>query len=94
MADDWQKGDLALCVSIELPGRIPSKILRVGAVYTVNSVRWSGGEQCTPLGLAEVKSRGKMGDWYAVLFRKIRPHTPDAFDAEIIDLISRKPVEA
>lgn len=73
----WQIGDLALCVTLTL--RVngvllePSTILRVGAVYTVRSVRWSYGAKCIAIGLNEARSRGPFGDWHAMAFRKINP---------------------
>lgn len=95
MADDWKVGDLALCIANALPPPkdVPSKLLRIGAVYTVASVRWSHSEQCIAIGLNEVKSRGPFGDWHASVFRKIHPHTPDAEDVETIHLLNRLTVK-
>ncbi len=95
MSGDWQVGDLALCVANRLRppfDTTPSKLLRIGAIYTVTAVRWSHGEQCLALGLAEVQSRGPLGHWRAWAFRKIRPHTPDAEDRETIALLTGNPV--
>lgn len=96
MSDDWKPGDLALCVADRLHppyDTTPSKQLRIGAVYTVNSVRWSVGSQCVALGLNEVRSLGPLGDWHALVFRKIHPHAPDAEDMETIALLNGIPVE-
>lgn len=94
MADEWQVGDLALCVANALPPprNKPTKLLRIGAVYTVRSVRWSITEQCVAIGLNEVRSKNTLGDWHASVFRKIHPHTPDAEDAETIRLLNGAPV--
>lgn len=98
MADDWAVGDLALCVAdrLPLPKSKPTRLLRVGAVYTVTSVRWSYGEQCFALGLAEVKSRGPFGDWHEIVFRKIRPLSDEEHDSFTAELRKdhRTPVEA
>lgn len=99
MADDWQIGDLALCVALtlNLPGYgnlAPSKILRIGAIYTVNSLRWSVGHDCLALGLAEVKSKGPFGDWHAAAFRKIHPLTDEDRDSFMAELRTSQPIEA
>lgn len=89
MADDWKAGDLALCVALTLPPpRVlkPSTILRIGAVYTVNSVRWSVHEQCVALGLDEVRSKSPLGDWHSAVFRRIRPLTDPERASFLIDL--------
>jgi hypothetical protein len=88
--DDWQVGDLALCVTIEFPGLLPSRILKVGKVYAVTSVRWSHGSQCTAIGLAEARSRNR-GDWHSALFRKIRPLSDDERDSFLADLDTNLP---
>lgn len=93
---DWQIGDLALCIANRLPPPkdMPSELLRVGAIYTVRSVRWSNGDRCIAIGLNEVRSRGPLGDWHSCVFRKVTPPEADAFDHETIELMNRKPVEA
>lgn len=70
---NWTVGDLAVCVADRLPAPrdVPTKLLRIGAVYRVTSVRWSVGEQCVAIGLKGVRSRGPLGDWHASIFRKI-----------------------
>lgn len=91
MSADWQIGDLALCVADRLPPPKdqPTKLLRVGAIYTVNSVRWSLGDQCVAIGLNEVRSNGPLGDWHESVFRKVTPPEADEFDREIIALMNR-----
>lgn len=87
MSWDWKPGDLAMCVSIRLAHRpLPSEILKVGRIYTVNDVRWSDKEQCLALGLDEARSRGKDGMWHAILFRKIDPLTDEERDSFLADL--------
>ncbi len=88
MSEDWVPGDLALCVANRLPPPHdkPSTIVRIGAIYTVVSVRWSVSENCACLGFAEVRSRGPIGDFHASAFRKIRPLTDEEraeFEADI-----------
>ncbi|WP_311271256.1 hypothetical protein [Sphingobium sp. WCS2017Hpa-17] len=96
MADDWQIGDLALCVADRLPAPRdkPTKLLKVGRVYTVTSVRWSFGEQCVAIGLAEVQSRGPLRDWHACIFRKIRPLSDIERASFMTDLRLPQTVEA
>lgn len=96
MADDWQIGDLALCVADRLPPPRdkPTKLLRVGAVYTVRSVRWSEGDQCVAIGLQEVRSRGPLGDFHAMVFRKVTPPAADEFDRETVRLLNGEQVPA
>lgn len=88
--DDWQVGDLALCVALTIRNLAPSRILRIGRVYTVTGVRWSTREQCVALSLAEAKSRGLFGDWHAAVFRKINPLTEEERRSFLADL--RQPV--
>lgn len=90
----WEIGDLALCIANRLPPPKdkPTKLLRVGAVYTVRSVRWSIGDQCVALGLNEARSRGPLGDFHASVFRKINPHAPDEFDRQVIEQTNGAPV--
>ena len=94
MMTDWKAGDLALCVANALPPprHKPTKLLRIGAVYTVSSVRWSRSEQCVAIGLVEVKSKGPLGDWHACVFRKLDPHTEDEDDREVIAHMIYAPV--
>jgi hypothetical protein len=95
MSGGWEIGDLALCIANRLPppyDTTPTKKLRVGAVYTVNSVRWSTGHQCVALGLNEARSKGLLGGWHACVFRKITPLAQDEFDRETIALLNGRPV--
>lgn len=101
MADDWQVGDLALCVGIFDPNtseRVhgPCQTLPiVGLGYTVTAVR-SGvdvyGNQGTGLTFAEIRnSHPHAVGWNSEMFRKIRPQQPDAEDAETIRLLTGAP---
>lgn len=99
MSDDWQPGDLALCVNngaIITPSAGyagPRGQLRVGAVYTVTWVGVDGAvRKDHALGLVEAKSPAPKGGFSVHRFRKIRPHTPDAEDAETIRLLTGAPV--
>jgi hypothetical protein len=98
MADDWQVGDLALCVNagplrdICGDGGIETARayvlgLRVGCIYTVTHVvRCHCGKH---IGLgAQAERVGGVAD----RFRKIRPHTPDQEDRETIALLTGVPV--
>lgn len=94
--DDWQVGDLALCIAVRHPNFVlPSTSLRVGRIYTVTKVgRLICEGPCTgerALALMGVKPRLKDRGWPSSLFRKIRPHHPDAEDAETIKLLNQVP---
>ena len=98
MSDDWQPGDLALCVA---GGRLPDNTRDIpfpkgGAVFTVASVtrrRFVTGEEllalCIPDGPPNITNDHY---WPALRFRKIRPHTPDSEDRETIALLTCAPV--
>ena len=96
MADDWQAGDLALCV-------MDGENTRKGQVFTVEAVQgpvhyrpgWGlpGGEAIA-LVFKEVRHpRNSFGRYISLRFRKIRPHTPDAEDAETIALLTGQPAK-
>ena len=88
MGDDWQAGDLALCVDTgKSPEGFTAPYLELGRTYTVYAVG------IDPLGqfglyLDELESDGFNGGVLAWRFRKIRPHTPDEEDAETIRLLN------
>ncbi|RPF70469.1 hypothetical protein [Aurantiacibacter spongiae] len=96
MADDWQIGDLALCVAVRHPlFRDPSIILSVGAIYTVKIVGVPR-PKCRnerALGFWEVSPRrkGKIG-FPESLFRKIRPLTDEEHREAILELAGDVPV--
>jgi hypothetical protein len=90
--DDWEPGDLALCVRGGPPIR-PFKQwagengadydLVPGRIYTVDRVdhEW---------GFVGLHFEGYDWSWLASRFRKIRPHTPDEEDREVIELLTKK----
>ena len=101
-SDDWQVGDLALCVNDDPCEFYPGSEggVRKNGIYQVVSVR----------SLPDVYGRfhiglrldrhnpvhpvsGKEGSHHASRFRKIRPHAPDAEDAETIRLMRSKPAQ-
>ena len=98
MSDDWQPGDLALCVRGGRGRRSAGKVggvwkresgedsLRSGMIYVVEMVRFTDG------GAPYLKVRGVEGPWLGSRFRKIRPHTPDQEDVATIALMRRAPV--
>lgn len=103
MGDDWQAGDLALCVALAadavfvIEGRqplAPGPI--IGLCYTVTAVSRAHdcfGRPGVALKFAEIAQRHPRAAGYnAICFRKIRPHTPDAEDAETIRLLNGAPV--
>jgi hypothetical protein len=98
--DDWQAGDLALCVRGGYISGPPGPSPVAGAVYSVTGVTmenfWeSDGSDTEDVALwFEDAPPNERGDkcWWAGRFRKIRPHTPDAEDIETIALLTGKPV--
>ena len=94
MNDDWQPGDLALCVN-NTPWEHEAEafFLNLGGVYTVAACGVPAGGKRFCLAFREISRDGKRGNAYcASRFRKIRPHTPDAEDAETIRLLTGAPV--
>lgn len=79
MSDDWQPGDLALCIKrthSAYPGEIATRLVLL-RVYTVERVGRPNsrvdGER--PLGLCECKPRQPNSGWPESMFRKIAPGT-------------------
>jgi hypothetical protein len=97
MADDWQAGDLALCVKTRHPNFDgASSTLRRGARYKVvrpfksSDPRLIEGE--VALVLEGARPRINPG-WPSGLFIKITPKAPDAEDAETIRLLTGVPAK-
>lgn len=99
MADDWQVGDLALCVC---GGRLPINDAaidypRTGAVYTVNHVAFAPFKSGENLALwfddAPENLHG-VRVWGAGRFIKVTPPAADEFDLETIELLNRAPENA
>lgn len=96
--DDWQAGDLALCVNISRIARhghiaTAGDRFRLGAVYTVykvSAVNHEGGCRGGPF-LYMREDSGKSAG--AHRFRKIKPHTPDAEDIITIAMLTGKPAK-
>lgn len=86
MADDWQPGDLALCV--RMPGRARHRRVRPGAVFEVEAVEFSEGSR--GLILIDAHSLHWSKAHRSRCFRKIRPHKADEEDRETIALLTRK----
>lgn len=95
--EDWQPGDLALCVR-------GGRITRSGGVYIVREVLREGAIRQSEIdGLPYYIAGGASllfegipynGQSGAVeRFRKIHPHTPDEEDEETIRLLKGEPVE-
>lgn len=98
--DDWQAGDLALCVNAD---RLFCRICgrhhlggghRKGEVVEVATVGVGPlfGDPLTLCPVPVLKSTdGRNG--LSTRFRKIRPHVPDAEDARTIALLTGKPAK-
>ena len=98
-ADNWQVGDLALCIKQgawrgSISGASPLiRCPKAGQILTVRGVGrgrvasiclWFDGFDGDTIGHS----------FNAARFRKIRPHTPDQDDYETIELLRGAPVEA
>lgn len=93
MADNWEIGDLALCIRQEHdPGFwVPT----VGGVYTVldlgEGTNKVTGEAALWLAFAEDADPCPDSAFPASSFRKLDNHTPDAEDEETIRLLKGEP---
>lgn len=93
MSEDWQPGDLALCIKSTENGTIKSGYVGVVVRVEVAEDWYRDGGQT---GLYFQDRRGVYGDggFNACRFRKIKKHTPDAEDAETIRLLKGEKVKA
>lgn len=102
MADDWQPGDLALCID-DNQGEItkdgdPVKLLRRGKTYVVEALDIDPAFAEVGLHLEGVPRpysalwRMNIG-WSERRFRKITPPEADEFDREVIELMKGKPAK-
>lgn len=90
---NWQVGDLALCVNDGPVGHywVHSGIIRCGGIYKVELPFVDhDGDHC--LLLEQHHSGNLSGGWLSCRFRKIDPHTADEEDAETIRLLTGQPV--
>jgi hypothetical protein len=91
MADDWRKGDLALCVTDVL-----MPYTRPGAIYTVEAtimdVGMTSGKMMLGLLLEGVDMPEGATGVAARWFRRIPPRKADEFDRETIELMRGAPV--
>jgi hypothetical protein len=91
--DDWQAGDLALCLKVGPWARAGLSGPQAGCFYTVRKVDFG------PLVILGQGVRLWLEGWpgdasfSARRFRKIRPHVPDAEDRETIALLTGKPAK-
>lgn len=93
--DEWQPGDLALCVTDEYERTVKeTKDLdwwpKLGGIYEVASVEWSPSNLFLELTDDPDKFNPFFG-WYAVHFIKVTPKAADAEDAETIRLLNTVP---
>ena len=94
MSDDWQVGDLALCVRGGRDVNPAGELTRAGCVYTVANVFISPFKGNLRLHFKELPAFIGNPIWAsnADRFRKIRPHKADEQDRETIALLTGKPV--
>lgn len=76
MSDNWQPGDLALCVRNTDPVLGSTKRVMPGRIYTVEFPYWSSKGDGLGLMLVGVRSAMNCG-FHAFLFRKIKPLTDE-----------------
>lgn len=89
--EDWQPGDLALCVA-ETPNPFLNNPRAVpGSIHTVEAV-CPGWDVPIMLVLCGAYSHHPTKGHRSSRFRKIRPHTPDEEDEETIRLLKGDPV--
>lgn len=104
MSEDWQPGDLALCIgrgdddAFEVwPAERVSMGPIKGLVYTVAAVRLAVdcyGREGVALRLAEIRPKHPLSVGFnAEFFRKFRQRDADEQDAETIRLLNGRPVE-
>jgi hypothetical protein len=98
MSDDWQPGDLALCVNASPCPEFGDTGLSGGIIYSVREVLNDHGGSSALYGKGDVALRvvGVL-HWFpfdAKRFRKIRPHTPDEEDRETIRLLNGETIPA
>jgi hypothetical protein len=92
MSDDWQVGDLAVCVDASNPdcpayGVVEGRIYVVSGLYVGNSGRLG-------LNLAGVNLGRTYRAVLACRFRKIRPDEQEPCEAEFVTLLKRNRVSA
>jgi hypothetical protein len=101
MSDDWQPGDLALCVR---GGRLTARLSpldeypcsgRIYVVHMAGETTFAAAGLLPALWLLDGPPNNN-GErcWATSRFRKIRPHKPDAEDAETIRLLNGERVPA
>lgn len=95
--DEWQVGDLALCVTPWEQWRSKNETTpRPGSVHQVigiiHGVEWLQGTTGPALVLDGVRHMNPCGGVWHGRFRRIPPHEADAEDAETIRLLTGAPV--
>ena len=104
MGDDWQPGDLALCVNDAPPRESYFRRrgwkafpLRKGSIHVVRQIAAAENGKIGLLFEGVCAGRydrtGIEIVFHPSRFRKIRPHTPDAEDRETIALLNGKPAK-
>ena len=94
MSNDWQPGDLALCVDDSI-GTCSVKCLEAGKVYTVDGLDFDPAFADMGLHLCGVdrpwsdRWQQHIG-WSELRFRKVTPPEADEFDREVIDLMNQR----
>ncbi len=96
MADDWQIGDLALCVKVGQWKRygtntVDEAPIRCGGVYVVRAIGTFDGHRI--LWLEGIGGELTGSAFIASRFRKITPPEADEFDRETIALLNRDPAK-
>lgn len=100
MADDWQVGDLALCVSRDEEGLFSASWApEIGGLYVVAQVispyhMLNGEARGAGLNFEEDTNKWawKFSAFYSRNYRKVTPPKADEFDRETIELMRGAPV--
>lgn len=85
MSDNWEAGDLALCIK-------SGRVTKAGRFYTVSEVVIDRFDNAVLLRFSGMRYRFAHEWSGADRFRKIYPHAPDAEDLETINLLKSAPV--
>jgi hypothetical protein len=103
VSDDWQIGDLALCVDASAAracwGDLPPNKLSHGAIYTVAAILPPTAWEPAVVGLQFFEIEAVETDEFApafrcVRFRKIHQLSPEEYEETMTELLTGQPIPA
>lgn len=92
MADNWEVGDLALCIKSANNGTTTAGC-KYSVLRVIPNVRWNDGDLDTALTLMGVKHTTFCGGSWHGRFVKVTPPKADEFDREVIEHLTGAPVK-